>query len=252
MTTQWTVRRYGAHPRNQVANEHMLALVEAPDRATAERVLLELPGVTLYPGQYFRITEVRPERPAPRRVQRALNANTMRERLVDGYDDWVVSQGRVRFYVIHPSQRAAEKRRLVAIAEAVPSAKWLDRETAWLLRQRDTGRLIYVVANGVWRTVTDDGHDFARWLCGPYRRNLSPDLVCLIPDNHAASGWVPLRDRSYDAVAIARRVGEDRVKVITLGRGEAWYDNDAHPASAVISRPVFDSLGRQIANGRMA
>jgi hypothetical protein len=249
--TQWTVRRYGAHPRNQVANEHMLALVEAPDRATAERVLLELPGVTLYPGQYFRITEVRPERPAPRRVQRALNANTMRERLVDGYDDWVVSQGRVRFYVLHPSQRAAEKRRLAAIAEAVPSAKWLDRETAWLLRQRDTGRLIYVVGTGVWRTVTDDGHDFARWLCGAYRNGAKPVMACQTPETHGSAGWCPLRDRSYDAVAIARRVGEDRVKLIVLDGDEHWFDNDARPASPAILRPRFDAMGRKIGYERM-
>jgi hypothetical protein len=42
---------------------------------------------------------------------------------------------------------------------------------------------------------------------------------------------VPLRDRSYDAVAIARRVGEDRVKVLVLAGDEHWYDNQAHPAS---------------------
>jgi hypothetical protein len=51
-------------------------------------------------------------------------------------------------------------------------------------------------------------------------------------------------------VAIARRVGEDRVKVIVLGRSEAWYDNDAQPASEVFARPIIDAMGRQISSGR--
>jgi hypothetical protein len=87
-------------------------------------------------------------------------------------------------------------------------------------------------------------------LCGPYRNGVKPVLACQTPETRGAAGWCPLRDRSYDAVAIARRVGEDRVKVIVLGRGEAWYDNDAHPASEVFARPIIDAMGRQIASGR--
>ena len=256
MTTyKWTVRRFGAHPRNQIANEHMLALVEAPDWETAKRAVLDAPGVTLYDGQRLKVSLVRPDRPDPRRVARGLNANMMRERLVDGYDAWVISQGRVRFYVLHASQRTGAHRRETAFEaanlQAANNARWLHQETAWLLRQRDTGRLIYVVGTGVWRTVTDDGHDFARWLCGAYRNGVKPVIACQTPESHGTAGWCPLRDRSYDAVAIARRVGEDRVKVIVLGRGEAWYDNDAHPASEVFARPIIDAMGRQIANGRM-
>jgi hypothetical protein len=178
----------------------------------------------------------------------------MRERLVDGYDAWVISQGRVRFYVLHAYQRTGAHRRETAFEaanlQAANNARWLHQETAWLLRQRDTGRLIYVVGTGVWRTVTDDGHDFARWLCGPYRNGVKPVIACQTPESHGTAGWCPLRDRSYDAMAIARRVGEDRVKVIVLGRGESWYDNDALPASALVAMPIFDAMGRQISSGR--
>lgn len=247
---QWTVRRLGADPRNQIFNEHMLALVEAPDWETAKRAVLDAPGVTLYDGQRLKVSMVRPDGPDPTRVKRALNANTMRERLVDGYDDWVIAHGRARYWALDPSERAEAKQRVRALIDIGLGVRWLDRKTAWLLRQRDTGRLIYVVANGVWRTVTADAHDFARWLCGPYRRNVPPDLVCQVPDNHAASGWCPLRDRSYDAVAIARRVGEDRVKVIVLDGDAHWFDTDARPASRVIVKPVIDAMGRQIASGR--
>ena len=52
MTIQWTVRRLGPHPANQIAREHMLGLVEAPDVEAAERAILEAPGVTLYPGRH--------------------------------------------------------------------------------------------------------------------------------------------------------------------------------------------------------
>ena len=252
MTIQWTVRRLGAHPANQIAREHMLGLVEADDVEAAERAILEAPGVTLYPGQTLFFQQVHPNRKAPRRLERALNANRMREKLQDGYDAWIVSHGHQRFWGVEVARWMREHREEAAVAKQrrAEDDTWLRGHTAWLLRQRDTGKLIYVVANGVWRTLTDDGHAFARWLCGPYRDGARPDLKCRVPDAHGA-GWAPLRDRSYDAVAIARRVGEDRVKVIILGLGERWYDNDAQPASEVIKRPVFDSLGRKIANGRM-
>jgi len=252
VTIQWTVRRFGAHPANQVGREHMLGLVEADDVEAAERAILEAPGVTLYPGQTLFLQRIDPTRKAPRRLERALNANRLRETFQDGYDAWIVSWGHSRFRARDVAEFMRERREAAAAARQrrADNDTWLHGHTAWLLRQRDTGKLIYVVASGVWRTLTDDGHDFARWLCGPYRDGQRPDLKCRMPDAHGA-GWAPLRDRSYDAVAIARRVGEDRVKVIVLGRGERWYDNDAEPASEVVKRPIFDSLGRQIANGRM-
>jgi 4-amino-4-deoxy-L-arabinose transferase-like glycosyltransferase len=53
MTTyKWTVRRYGAHPRNQIANEHMLALVEAPDWETACIAISFLASILLVPLAY--------------------------------------------------------------------------------------------------------------------------------------------------------------------------------------------------------
>jgi len=238
--TLWTVKRMGADPRNQPTHEHMLALVEAPDRDGAFRAALEAPGVTLYPGQAFRLQAVNPASPTPRRVERGQNANQMRERLVDGYDAWVVGQGSSRLNQLHPTQRAYASRRpsdvvrIVALSpEPSGAAIWVHRETAWLLRQRDTGKLIYVIDIGVWRASASDAGEFARFLCGPYRRGVLPHQNCLPPDNHQVPGWVPLKDRSYDAVAIARRVGEDRVKVLVLEGHEHWYDNQAHPATSV-------------------
>ena len=245
--TLWTIRRYGADPRNQLTHEHMLGLVEAPHAEAAEREILDASGVTLYEGQTLKALIVTPDKLHLRRVERARNATMMRERLGDGYDEWVISQGRFDAY-IHRRAAVIE----AANIKAGRNVGWLQATTAWLLRKRSTRDLIYVVGTGVWRTMTDDGHDFARWLCGPYRDGLRPVMTCQAHDSHASQGWCPVRDRSYDAVAIARRVGDDRIKVIVLGRDEAWYDNDAQPASAMVSRPIFDSLGRQIANGRMA
>ena len=239
--TKWTVKRMGADPRNQPTNEHMLALVEAPDRETAKRAALEAPGVTLYPGQWFRAQHVNPALPTPRRVERGQNANAMRERLVDAYDEWVTGTGKARINRLHPIRPPAEVAPRVEPSPPIPgSAIWHHRATAWLLRQRDTGKSIYVIDTGVWRASSDNPDAFARFLCGPYRRGVPPHVTCLPPDNHQVPGWTPLKDHAYDAVAIARRVGEDRVKVIVLAGDERWYDNEARPASEVPRATVFE------------
>mgnify|MGYP006283791857 CR=1 FL=1 len=259
--TLWTIRRYGPDPRNQLTREHMLGIVEAPHAEAAEREILDAPGVTLYEGQTLKALIVTPDKLHLRRVERARNATMMRERLGDGYDAWVVANGRFDAYALLAAKRTRKHRREMAVQaanirpvtiQAAKAVPWFQETTAWLLRKRSTGELIYVVGTGVWRTTTDDGHDFARWLCGPYRAGVRPVMTCQAHDSHASQGWCPVRDRSYDAVAIARRVGEDRIKVIVLGAHEAWYDNDARPASQAVIRPLFDSLGRRIANGRMA
>ena len=256
MTTyKWTVRRYGAHPRNQVTHEQMLGVVEAPDREAAKRAILDAVGVTLYDGQWLEVRMVKPDQPLPRRVGSALNAQEQRERHGDAYDAWVLAGERSRWR----SKRIEAPFALPAamapvVDETTPaghSPGWLQGQTAWLLRQRDTRRPIYVIGTSVWRVATDDGMAFVRWLCGPYRDGVRPHVTCVAPEVHSTAGWCPLRDRSYDAVAIARRVGEDRVKLIVLDGDEHWYDNHARSASPAIVRPRFDSMGRKIGYGRM-
>lgn len=256
MTYQWTVRRYEPHPRNQLTHEQMVGIVEAPDQDTAKRVILDAVGVTLYDGQWLEVRMVSPDKPIPKRVRRALNAQEQRELHGDAYDAWVLAGERSRW-----RSKRIEAPFMPPVIESVPLVDdvrlidrlpgWLRGQTAWLLRQRDTRRAIYVIHTGVWRVATDDGATFVRWLCGPYRDGVQPHVTCVAPEVHSTSGWCPLRDRSYDAVAIVRRVGEDRVKLIVLDGDEHWFDNDARPASPAILRPRFDAMGRKIGYGRM-
>lgn len=255
MKYQWTVRRYGAHPRNQLTHEQMLGVVEAPDQDAAKRAILDAVGVTLYDGQWLEVRMVRPDKPLPRRIGSALNAQEQRERHGDAYDAWVLAGERSRW---RSKRLEAPYVPTVKIAPVVDEAttvehlpRWLHGQTAWLLRQRDTRRPIYVIGTSVWRVANDDGIAFVRWLCGPYRDGVQPHVTCVSPEVHSTSGWCPLRDRSYDAVAIARRVGQDRIKLIVLDGDEHWFDNDARPASPGILRPRFDSMGRKIGYGRM-
>ena len=252
--TQWTVRRYGAHPRNQVTHEQMLGVVEAPDREAAKRAILDAVGVTLYDGQWLEVRMVKPDQPLPRRVGSALNAQEQRERHGDAYDAWVLAGERSRWRSKRAKARSVPPVNASAVDEVTLADQphgWLEKTTAWLLRQRDTRRAIYVIGTSVWRVATDDGAAFVQWLCGPYRDGVQPHVTCVSPEVHASAGWCPLRDRSYDAVAIARRVGEDRVKLIVLDGDEHWFDNDARPASPAILRPRFDAMGRKIGYGRM-
>lgn len=245
---QWTVRRYGAHPRNQLTYEQMLGIVEAPDQDTAKRVILDAVGVTLYDGQWLEVRMVRPDKPSPaRRIKRALYAQEQRESQGDAYDAWVLAGERSRwrskrvkapFVPVVATASAVDE---VTVADQSPG--WLEKTTAWLLRQRDTRRPIYVIGTSVWRVATDDGVAFVRWLCGPYRDGVQPHVTCVAPEVHASAGWCPLRDRSYDAVAIARRVNGDRVKLIVLDGDEHWFDNYARPASPAILRPRVDAIG---------
>ena len=252
---QWTVRRYGAHPRNQLTHEQMLGIVEAADQDTAKRVILDAVGVTLYDGQWLEVRMVNPDKPLPfRRVQAALNAQEQRESQGDAYDAWVLAGERARWRSKRAKARSVPPVMACAVDEVTVAEQapgWLGKTTAWLLRQRDTRRPIYVIGTSVWRMTTDDGAAFVRWLCGPYRDGVRPHLTCVSPEVHSTAGWCPLRDRSYDAVAIARRVGEDRIKLIVLDGDEHWFDNDARPSSPAILRPRVDAIGRKIGYERM-